>query len=59
MGSYKCDGDGKTIVHNNQVFTPDGTAKWNCGEPESGSTVAFLPPADTIIQWGKAALGLA
>jgi len=65
FGSLVCSGDGTTVVHNNNYFTPDGKmteckmplAKWQAQGHDQNSTVATHPTDDQIIQWAKDKLG--
>ena len=61
VGSLSCQAPGKTVVHDNQYYTPSGGVT-ECGKPlatwqgagnDKGSTVATLPADATIISWGK------
>ena len=59
LGKYNCalpPGQGRLVIHSNQVFTPDGTAAWACGPPEPNSTVELLPPAEEVVGWAREAL---
>ena len=61
VGGFTCDGDGKTILSNNQYYTPTGEvtecgvslAEWQAKGEDPGSTVADVPDDMTIIRWAK------
>ena len=65
VGGFACDGDAKTVVHNNSYFTKGGSiteckmdlAAWQAKGNDKGSAVAKLPSDETIIGWAKALLG--
>ncbi len=64
VGDTTCSGQGTTILHDNQYFTPTGAvtecnvplAQWQQQGGDKGSTVALVPDDDTIIGWAKAVL---
>lgn len=60
VGSFTCSGPGQTIVHDNHIYTSDGTAS-ECGHspPQSpGTTVAKYPADAELIGWAAAKLGI-
>jgi len=60
LGNYACDGDAKTVVHDNAIYTTDGKAT-ECGHQApytKGTTVGVIPAPDQIIAWAKEKLGL-
>ena len=64
VGGFTCDGTGKTVVHDNKYFNPDGSvqeckmslADWQKKGEDKGSSAAKIPSDDTIISWAKAML---
>ena len=64
VGSFTCDGAGKTVISNNSYFTKTGEieeckmslAQWQAKGGDAGSTVAKTPADATIIGWAKALL---
>lgn len=61
IGKYNCSkepGNGRVVIHNNDIFTPDGHTNWTCGKPEPNSTVGFVPRADEVIGWAKELIGM-
>ena len=66
VGSLTCSGTGKTVVHDNEYYTPTGDitecqsslADWQKAGNDKGSSVGEIPSDDTIIGWGRAALGV-
>ena len=66
VGGFTCAGTGKTVVHNNQYYTPSGKVSeckmdlesWQQKGEDQGSTVAALPSDDTIIGWARQVLGM-
>jgi hypothetical protein len=65
VGRFTCSGAGKTVVHDNAYFTPDGTIQecnmdlpeWQKKGEDKGSSVARLPKDEVIIGWAKELLG--
>lgn len=60
VGSFTCSGPGKTIVHDNHIYTADGTAT-ECGAspPKSpGTSVAKYPSDAELIGWAAQMLGV-
>eukprot|EP00045_Choanoeca_perplexa_P017232 m.247323 g.247323 ORF g.247323 m.247323 type:complete len:83 (-) comp17483_c0_seq6:172-420(-) len=58
VGNFGCSGSGATVMHDNQYYTPSGTAS-ACGHTppqEPGVKVATIPDDATIIGWAKAKL---
>jgi hypothetical protein len=61
VGGFACDGDAKTVVHDNAYFTPSGNiseckmdlAAWQAAGNDKGSSVGALPADETIIKWAK------
>ena len=61
VGGFSCDGDAKTVVHDNAYFTPSGNvseckmdlAAWQAQGNDKGSSVGKLPADATIIGWAK------
>lgn len=61
VGAFTCSGQGKTVVHDNEYFTPNGTVQecnmdlqeWQEKGEDKGSSVAKLPKDDEIINWAK------
>merc|ERR1712151_658842 len=68
IGHLKCDGVGRTVLHDNEYYTANGTvfecgmplAEWQAAGPQNDarSVSATIPDADTIIGWAKAKLGM-
>ena len=66
VGSMNCDGDGKTVVHDNAYFTSSGNvtecsqslANWQAAGNDAGSTAATIPDDDTIIGWARELLAM-
>ena len=61
VGSLICDGPGKTILNNNQYFTPSGDIQecdmslkdWQDKGNDLNSTVARIPKDEVIIGWAR------
>ena len=61
VGRFTCSGEGKTVVHDNEYFTPDGKVQecnmtlneWQSNGEDKGSTVSKLPRDSVVIQWAK------
>ena len=64
FGSPTCTGTGQTQIHDNKYYTSTGKMtecskdlpSWQKEGHDTGSTVAAIPDADTIIGWAKAKL---
>mmetsp|Transcript_28297 Transcript_28297/g.59468 ORF Transcript_28297/g.59468 Transcript_28297/m.59468 type:complete len:816 (+) Transcript_28297:1-2448(+) len=64
LGGFACTGDAKTIVHDNQYFTPTGAIQecgvdlkdWQAKGEDVNSTVSRPPGDSTIIGWAKVML---
>jgi len=58
-GTGTCTGPGKTVVHDNSVFSPNAAisecnmplAQWQARGNDPGSTAAVLPSDDTLTSW--------
>lgn len=65
VGGLTCSGNGKTVVHDNQYFTPNGKisecgvdlSAWQSKGNDVGSTVGPTPSDQQIITWAKQLLG--
>ena len=65
VGGFKCDGAGKTVVHDNAYYTATGNVTeckldfhaWQAKGEDKGSSVSTYPADDVIIGWAKAKLG--
>lgn len=65
VGGFTCSGTGKTVVHDNQYFTPSGDITeckmplkdWQAKGEDQGSSVAKIPSDQEIIAMAKAVLG--
>ena len=64
VGDLACDGDAKTVVHDNAYYTASGTISeckmdlkaWQARGNDKGSTVGPLPTDETIIGWARSML---
>lgn len=64
VGGFACTGDAKTVVYDNQYFTPTGSIQecgmdlpsWQAKGEDHNSSVTTLPEDATIIGWAKALL---
>jgi hypothetical protein len=64
FGSPTCTGTGQTQIHDNKYYTSTGQMtecskdlpSWQKEGHDTGSTVATIPDAETIIGWAKAKL---
>jgi len=58
-GHGTCSGAGKTVVHNNAVFSPTGNvqecgmslAQWQAQGNDPGTTASVLPSDQTLVTW--------
>ena len=65
VGDLACDGDAKTVVHDNAYYTASGSISeckmdlkaWQARGNDKGSTVGPLPTDETIIGWARSMLG--
>ena len=65
VGGFACEGDAKTVVHDNSYFTSSGNVSeckmdlhaWQARGNDRGSTVARLPADREIIGWARQMLG--
>lgn len=61
LGGFTCSGPSKTIVHDNEYFTPTGNIKecgvelidWQAKGEDVNSTVSVIPSDEEIIGWAK------